>query len=57
MSFKLNPFTGNFDLAKEDNFSYDVIDTLEIPTGQQMIVYGTFRIDDTLIINGDLILL
>ena len=64
MSYKFNPFTGNFDevrdLSSTRNFSYeDIRESITIPLYQQMIVADTLVIDNNfdLTINGTLVLI
>lgn len=64
MSFKFNPFTGNFDLVghggggtSPDNFSYLLVDSgqeVVIPLGQQMLFKGDIRVLGDLIVRGEL---
>jgi hypothetical protein len=56
MSYKLNPFTGNFDLVTPDNFSYNQINKkVIIPIDQEMIVCDDIEISSDVEIIGDLV--
>lgn len=52
MSFKFNPFTGNFDIVgagSSESFSYEELQlgqTVTIPLLQQMIVHGLFNVGE-----------
>ena len=55
---RFNPFTGQLDLVKPDNFSYETIKTgktLKIPLNQQMIVHDTITLNGDLILKGQLV--
>ena len=60
MSYAFNPFTGNFDLTKPDNFSYNEVilgSVLYIPQYQQMITFGELLVHGDLLMDGDLVLI
>lgn len=67
MAYKFNPFTGNFDITStssggsstDHHASWRVISSSQsvtIDASKQMIVFGEFLQDGTLLIEGDLIL-
>lgn len=64
MSYRFNVFTGTLDLtgisgaAGSLNFSFNLVDIpVTIPADQQMIVYKKIVITDTLIIDGQLVII
>ena len=59
MPYKFNPFTGNLDFFKKNNFSYETISSgyqIQIPVDQQMIVYKDITVDGTLVVDGELVI-
>jgi hypothetical protein len=64
MSFKFNPFTGNFDIDTKSsggsttvgsNFSYTLVDSdIEILNGQEMLLKSALRITSNLLVSGTL---
>lgn len=55
----INPIEGSFDLITGNNFSYEsvpVSKTIKIEDNMQMVVFGSFDIDGTLILDGSLII-
>ena len=60
MSFAFNPFTGNFDIFRLDNFSYNIIPlgfVIFIPNNQQMIVSKEIDILGEASIVGELVVI
>jgi hypothetical protein len=60
MSIVFNPFSGNFDFTKNDNFSIKNIPegcSICIPENQQMIVYGPMLIEGEFFVLGEVVIL
>lgn len=60
MAFKFNPFTGQLEIVKPDNFSYNYIKPntiLCVPLYQQMVVAEHLDIYGDINLKGDLVIL